>query len=330
MSENSECGSNISHHSMSNISDQSMSHISHQSVSNISHQSGSNLSHQPKSNTSCSSNDSGESTPLPFINHVPRLTPYTVRCSFVQRLVDLARTKFESTLSILMDDSELFRHAINEVLVFEKTISETYPELDLHTCLSILSAPPTLNAWMTVDKAFVNERIDVLVALEDPWLPVVDEPGDGDSPHPDDLRPTRSADFVIDLADSITDRYRLLPDVRQRLRFAEEFQLKLLSDIYLTTLDDELRLCMSDLRKGDNSSNRWKFICARLNSAHYIRAVLGDWGERTLFLEMVRAKYEHEESCTMSEQVPIETDQSSQSHSPHARTLFEGVREKYE
>jgi hypothetical protein len=54
------------------------------------------------------------------------------------------------------------------------------------------------------------------------------------------VRPTRSSHALISLVDAVTDRYRLLPEIDVRWRFANEVQLQLLA-IYLEDCDAEYK-----------------------------------------------------------------------------------------
>jgi AcrR family transcriptional regulator len=105
-----------------------------------------------------------------------------------------------------------------------------------------------------------------------------------------DCYPTVSADALIALLATVTQRVSLLPP-EPRLLFVERIQLRLL-DIFLT--DDimealeEAFLALEGALAGneDPPAEAWATACGALNSLHFIIRVLSDWDDEPCFIEL--------------------------------------------
>jgi hypothetical protein len=194
---------------------------------------------------------------------------------FVFAILHLITAKITAISPKLYEDPVLFRHYVDELINFDSKLrSEAHYSAENTACLDriVAESPDFFEFWLKTDKDWVNDRLESLRFIQNPWNSAVEnennpdlnaflaENSDSDeenqvsadkslnftdisavklenSTNPsENLRFTRSSTALIALIDLITARFALLSVVSHRLRFVFDLQFKLL-EIYGEDMD---------------------------------------------------------------------------------------------
>lgn len=162
------------------------------------------------------------------------------------------RRKLASSMPVLLEHPSLLAHTVFQALTFDADLREQFP-----TSLSvidgvgatkiadeILNNPDWFDKWLHGERDFALKRFESIMDSPDAWAI-----GSSDSIAEDDeqvfsvlssdpasssrlsdgaLKTTKSARAVIDILESVTERYRPLPSLSQRLSFLAIVQLPIL------------------------------------------------------------------------------------------------------
>ncbi|CCF52651.1 hypothetical protein NDA14_007621 [Ustilago hordei] len=157
------------------------------------------------------------------------------------------RHKLASTLPALLDHPSLLAHTIFQTLTFDADLSSQFPPslavlngAGTHSLASdILDNPTCFNRWLEGEKTFALQRFEQIMESSDAWAirstdSVADDetqlfsPSSFPSSEGEGFRTTKSARSVIEMLDSVSERYQPLPSLSQRLSFLAIVQLPIL------------------------------------------------------------------------------------------------------
>ncbi|KAI8366626.1 TIP-1 family-domain-containing protein [Radiomyces spectabilis] len=153
-------------------------------------------------------------------------------------LVNVAR-KLRNDIPRLLDHPSYLSHTVHEILTFDQLLQDDFAYVTLEKNVQretasavILQNREWFDAWFQAEKTFARTRYDDI--LLDAHAFELDENEDIISSYkqqasdPRSVKATKSVAKLINLLESITDAYKLLPSLEQRLRFFADIQLGLL------------------------------------------------------------------------------------------------------
>ncbi|CAG5129171.1 unnamed protein product, partial [Candidula unifasciata] len=195
------------------------------------------------------------------------------RTELTRGLVMIVMEKIGHDLPQLVFDDASFSHLIDEVLLFDSEVRNTYsyPPI-LPGCLDILCLPEALTKWLLMEKKFALQKIEQMLQSPSCWHSQYKDIADLD-----EVRAPECAESFMTLLHTITDRYRRLPVSDAKLQFLG-LQLELLEDF---------RMRLVQVMKEASSAPTGPVYCAVLNAVHYISQVLKEWSELTFFLQLL-------------------------------------------
>ncbi|TKY88521.1 hypothetical protein EX895_002509 [Sporisorium graminicola] len=244
------------------------------------------------------------------------------------------RRKIASTMPALLEHPSLLAHTVFQALTFDADLAESFPP-----SLTVLDGAGTrkisddildntawFNRWLDGEKEFALRRFEEIINSPDAWAI-----GSSDSLADDDeqvfysslsdanasgastqdsigQRTTKSARSTIEILDSVSERYRPLPSLSQRLSFLAIVQLPILrsyaqrltksldafeslSSAFARAMPGEIvsgtsatsGASDSDMVKGLRGLGR---LVKALLSAQYVCTELERWSESAAFVEM--------------------------------------------
>ncbi|KAI9099506.1 TIP-1 family-domain-containing protein [Phlyctochytrium arcticum] len=240
---------------------------------------------------------------------------FDAKNEFIQGMLVAVMHKLRIDAPRLLGEAQLLSHAINETLAFDASLR------DIH-----LYEPPTGTAWkgcvaifteqaewfqewLAIETAAARERFEETIDADEAWEWLDETVNDSE-----DLKPTQSAETFVNILETITDHYRLLPDFVHRLAFFNEIQLPLLED-YLQEVRNGIKRHISTFHpintpgaQRPNKASRLQMLCRYASSLHYVATVLRDWADQPFFVEFWdtlknQAPDTHDEDSTIFSQV---------------------------
>ncbi|KAJ9479528.1 hypothetical protein PHBOTO_003014 [Pseudozyma hubeiensis] len=249
----------------------------------------------------------------------------------VHGLLTPLRRKLASTMPALLDHPSLLAHTVFQALTFDADLAESFPP-----SLTVLGGAGTrkisddildntewFNRWLDGEKEFALRRFEEIVNAADAWAI-----GSSDSVADDDeqvfysassndkedatggQRTTKSARSTMEILESVSERYRPLPSLSQRLSFLTIVQLPILrsyaqrltrsldafeslSSAFARAMPGEITSATSgsgssdsDMVKGLRGLGR---LVKALLSAQYVCEELERWSETSAFVELSSA-----------------------------------------
>ncbi|KAL6054343.1 RAD50-interacting protein 1, variant 2 [Balamuthia mandrillaris] len=246
---------------------------------------------------------------LPFMHKEiqPLLDQHSL--SFYDATIELQKgmiacicNKLETDLPRLLKDENLFCHTINETLDFQSALHKQFdyplttssenssnPSAPLRypSCIDAFTSDDSVfHAWRQIELKFAMKHMESILHHEEAWTslsPLSEQ--DPLSSSSELLVITRFADAFISLLNSVTERYRMLPDMSHRLYFLHQIQIPLLQSC-LTQMRYIFAAEFSSCQYYDPS--RWDFCkySMLLNTSFYCDNVLADWSEQLFFIEL--------------------------------------------
>ncbi|GAB1607404.1 RAD50-interacting protein 1-like [Argonauta hians] len=218
-----------------------------------------------------------EQTVQPILDQESNLV---ARVELMRGLVELVLEKMTADLSFLMYDEHLFTHLIDEALLFDGELRNnySYPH-NQPSAMHVLSQEEVFEKWLVVEKRYAMEKIDAMMSSSSAWLSQYRDIADVD-----ELRVPECGESFMTLMQTITDRYKHLPQPQHKLRFLA-LQQELLEDF---------RTRLVQVMKQDAQNILGQQYCSILNTASYIVEVLQQWSELTFFLQLQFFKSEYE------------------------------------
>lgn len=237
-------------------------------------------------------------------------------------LVDV-RSRINHDLPQLVDSPQLFRHCLDQVIKLESSLRSSSGQLstalsislpsDRLGCLEPFLQSDVFERWLKVDKDWVNDRLEALRELNDPWTILnerslnqsndqsdsddesyveqallFDQSDDQSANQSDSLLVTRSAHFMVTLMHSINDRFDQVPLFSAKLRFLQDLAYQLL-DIYCEYLASEGEIAIQSINQSINQTinhRSWQHLMGVLNSCYYVIVCLNDWNDQLQFIEL--------------------------------------------
>ncbi|KAI8794641.1 RAD50-interacting protein 1 [Biomphalaria glabrata] len=195
------------------------------------------------------------------------------RTELTRGLVMLVMEKIGQDLPQLVYDESSLSHLIDEVLLFDSEIRNTYsyPPM-LPGCLDVLCLPEALTKWLLVEKKYAMQKIEQMLQSPSCWESQYKSVEDSD-----EVKVPECAESFMTLLHTMTDRYKRLPVSDAKLQFLG-LQLELLEDF---------RMRLVQVMKDASTSPTGPTFCAVLNAVHYVVQVLGEWSELTFFLQLL-------------------------------------------
>uniref|UniRef100_A0A914CCS2 Metallo-beta-lactamase domain-containing protein n=1 Tax=Acrobeloides nanus TaxID=290746 RepID=A0A914CCS2_9BILA len=188
-------------------------------------------------------------------------------------LMNLAIQKLQSLIAqeTILQDKRLLSHLIDETVIFEKEMLEAYdyPE-DAPHVITELCRDELLDIWIKLERDTISVGVDHILSDELAYESRYKDANDVDS----HLVPNFADAFVI-LMDSMTERYRSIPDLRIQQRFVK---LQLI-------IVDEFRSRIVQI--GQEIESPWKSPFPQLmNALRYMTEVLDEWSGNPEFLRL--------------------------------------------
>ncbi|KAJ3280319.1 hypothetical protein HK104_000754 [Borealophlyctis nickersoniae] len=218
---------------------------------------------------------------------------YDAKNEFTRGLLRAVTTKLRSDAPKLLQQPHLFSHAINETLLFDKSLRDVHLYVPRNLpagtewkgCVNVFTENPEwFRAWLGMELQAAKDRFDELIRSPDALDLAYESMSDID-----DLRLTKSAEGFVTLLEAVTDRYKLLPNLAHRLAFFGEIQLTLLEDYLQHAHEDVDRHTgngSSTLDASDGTVSGLVRVCRYASSLDYISSVLKEWGDQTFFLTL--------------------------------------------
>ncbi|KAJ1930241.1 hypothetical protein IWQ60_000485 [Tieghemiomyces parasiticus] len=206
----------------------------------------------------------------PVLDHSPARA-YRVKDEFIRGWIQSIGTKLHHDRARYLEEPLMLAHTVAQLVEFDRTVTEVYfytpppappcgatsvvdadddglapawlgfgdPYRDLldwpGTADALLSDCVLFDRWLDAEKEFAAEQYNQLILDEGAWELLYDDLLD-----PNDPRPTRSAEALLNLIDGIGQRMRVLPRAAQRVRFLADIQLPIL-ETYLQEVEREVQ-----------------------------------------------------------------------------------------
>ncbi|ORX98575.1 hypothetical protein K493DRAFT_406540 [Basidiobolus meristosporus CBS 931.73] len=256
-----------------------------------------------------------------------KLGMYDAKNEFIRGLLTAVESKLRRDTKKLLKNPQYLAHTVRETLEFDQALRELHfycerDGSDWKGCVGVFTENKnTFDAWINAEKAFAEARFEEIMDEEDVWEPLYD-----DDFTVEEIRPTKSADKLINLLEIITERYKPLMNLAHRLRFLVEIQLHLLALYH-----SEISYAMDNFEKqsfafiradGHDEIEGLKGVrklCYWLDSAGFVSEMVKDWGEQEFFLELWEGVNEHTEGLSTSSNEEGDED----------GTIFEEIGDTY-
>ncbi|KAJ3016158.1 hypothetical protein HKX48_004180 [Thoreauomyces humboldtii] len=210
---------------------------------------------------------------------------------FIHGLLAAVMHKLRMDAPKLLEDPRLFSHAIKETLSFDKALREVHlyvqPGERWKGCINVFTEQPEwFDQWIVMEFSAAKNKFEDAVEADEAW-----EFADEAIADMDELRLTQSAELFIKILETVTDRYRLLPDLVHKLSFFNELQLPLLED-YLQWIRNGIKKHNSTFHPINtpgahlpSKSDRLQMLCRYISSLHCVSTMLREWGEQPFFVD---------------------------------------------
>ncbi|KAK9761617.1 hypothetical protein K7432_013353 [Basidiobolus ranarum] len=252
---------------------------------------------------------------------------YDAKNEFIRELLLAVEAKLKRDMKKLIKNPQYLAHTVRETLEFDQAIRELHfycerDGSDWKGCVNVFTEQKsTFDAWLNAEKAFAETRFEEIMEEEDIWEPLYD-----DDLEVEEIRPTKSADKLINLLEIITERYKPLMNLAHRLRFLVEIQLHLLAMYHLKityAMDNFEKQGFAFIRADGHDEIEGlkgvRKLCLWLDSAGYVSEMVKDWGEQEFFLELWEGVNENTESH----------DTNSDDENDEDGTIFEEIGDTY-
>ena len=227
---------------------------------------------------------------------------------FMRGISLVVMEKLQTDIPELLYDETLFCHAINEALLFHRSLVENYDyPSSFPSVLHILCQEKSFQRWITVEKKFAQERIDLMLSCPSAWNSPQTELTDvtaisSFSPQSSFATPDVGAALEVGVVEGslfdavgvsslrvpecvesfvtqlyvLRERSAALPGPLPKLHFLE-LQLNLLEDFHLR---------MTQVKSGEKGNPMGIKFTSVLNGVHYILTVLREWREHPHYVQL--------------------------------------------
>jgi len=143
-------------------------------------------------------------------------------------------------------------------------------------CSAIFTEKENFNSWVKIEKEATENKFEEIINSKNAWELLY-----GSTPEIDEFKVTESANAIINLLENVTERYKLLPNVEQKLVFLNDIQKEIISD-YAKSIQEKLNhLILADLQ----DENIHQF-CRCISSLHYINKTLDYWETQEFYIHL--------------------------------------------
>lgn len=250
-------------------------------------------------------------------NVQPLYEPHNALTDFSRGLVQLAVEKLVKDTPVILEEDTILAHTIGEVLSFESELrtSFSYPSSQ-PSALLVLTQPQFFARWITLERAFAVEKMDILLISDTAWTCVsVDDSLEAE----DDVRLTECGEGFLQMLLAITDRYKILPQPGHKLQFLD-LQLELLDEFRIRLLQLAGQSKFHELFANRSSPN----ISPFLNTLTAVINVLDDWADLPFFVQLHSYKVQMENV----ERLAAEAISNDESSLPWLRTQAQTTKEE--
>ncbi|KAI4165025.1 MAG: hypothetical protein LQ342_001301 [Letrouitia transgressa] len=220
--------------------------------------------------------------------------------AFITAVLPMLRQKIFALVPQISNQPHLLSHFIHELMTFDVSLKEQWDyDGGMGTdgwnglTTEVLVEHNWFGRWLEVEKSFALSR----------YQSIIDNPRsndiDYDSVEPNATKPTNAAIRVNDLLETITDRYRPLPNFFLKLKFLFDIQIAIF-DLYHTRLLSALEAYQthtSSIARTVQSVGResqaevqgldgLEWLARIYGSAEYLEKKMGDWSDDVFFLEL--------------------------------------------
>ncbi|KAL0073951.1 TIP-1 family-domain-containing protein [Phycomyces blakesleeanus] len=175
------------------------------------------------------------------LDQTPRIS---VKDFFIYGLQQDVARKLKKTIPRILNQPSWLSHTVHEVLEFDKSLENEFAytpprSSDKRSADVILDNPEWFGAWFAAERQFAQTRYDEIIQDRQAFEAEAEEEGEdigsngkslgsGGGGDPRNIKGTKSSVKILNLIESVTEAYRLVPSLQQRFRFLVEIQLTLL------------------------------------------------------------------------------------------------------
>ncbi|TIC68000.1 TPR-like protein [Wallemia mellicola] len=247
-------------------------------------------------------------------SEIQHLSPTTDTLStFVDQIAYLAKDKFTRSIPALLDNANLLTHTVHHCLKFDHFIHSNSLSTSTNITNDFLNNNEWFNSWLDSETKLANQTFQTIISSKDAWSFIHQRSSQGDDSDDDlslenkpSVNCTVSAQRILDLIETITDRYKPLPALHQQASFMIKVQLPLIEkygskltmsldafESYSSTFIAAMSSVpgsFGEKHKSDQddtlgSSTLTKLIKIITNSQHF-SSKISEWGEEPFFLEL--------------------------------------------
>ncbi|KAG2227648.1 hypothetical protein INT45_004689 [Circinella minor] len=155
---------------------------------------------------------------------------YSAKDLFITEFLKNVSRKLKHSIPKLRSRPRWLSHTIHEALDFDKVLQEDYAYNGSSIASIILDDRDSYNAWFIAEKKFAQARYDEIAMDSHAYEPIEEEDEQQQKGYNNiGSKPTRIAVKLINLFNSVTETYKLIPRLEQKLDFFLEIQLSLLN-----------------------------------------------------------------------------------------------------
>nr|CAD2183134.1 unnamed protein product [Meloidogyne enterolobii] len=227
----------------------------------------------------------------------------TAKQIFLERLMKLASEKVSDLFKNekLIQDRRQLSNLIDECVLFEREMLENFgylEESEIHVISTLCNFDKVLEAWIRLERDTLSAGVDAILADNNAYEPRYKEAADVD-PY---LVPNFADSFVI-LMQSMSERYRSIPDMKIQCRF---LKLQLL-------IVDEFRSRIVRIGQANNHNCFCTPFPQLLNALWYLTLLLDDWSDSPEFVRLQFFLQQHQQSNDPHQQQQTSSTTSSSS-----------------
>ncbi|RCH98219.1 hypothetical protein CU097_014935 [Rhizopus azygosporus] len=278
-----------------------------------------------------------------------------VKDLFIHGLLQDVFRKLHKSMPQAIQQPNILSHTIHQILEFDKSLSEEFAYDDTTVSNFVLGNPIWFNTWFQAEKTFSQARYDEI--MMDGQVFEIDSQDTNNNA----VKKTKSAIRLMNLLESITSTYSLVPHLTHKLKFFIEIQLDLLSQYHkrLSSAVDSFEAlslirsvpapgALPDAVTGVMTANETHGTLAALHrlyrwwtSAKAMSEMLRDWDDDEFFIDlnfeikqdtecMRRILKEHQDRNTMLSYARLMESGSSDSLFADALTAYNQIAERIE
>ncbi|KAI8057197.1 RINT-1/TIP-20 [Syncephalis plumigaleata] len=243
--------------------------------------------------------------------------PWRAKQRFITELIGVVIEKLQNDMPRLVDHPALLSHAIAEALSFDADIRDNYgyrmeDNREWKGTVNVMIGQKSqFKHWLMVEKEFALARYEEIINEEGAWEWLINDntydqlvsfsrnnDHNDVSEQEEEPRPTKSADSLVHLMEVVTERYRPLSRISDRIRFLLEIQITILdqyrteiiskADAYERTRFGALSMVQRQARDQISGLTGLKLLSRWTDSLLYVQSAMRDWSDDVFFLELWR------------------------------------------